>query len=461
MKTRTSTSGRIVDAVAALLDWDRDGSSPAALVGGWDPRPFDPRVPPPILDPKRPRIFADAGRDPGAASPDPMVLEAAAHPGGRPHILLVTLDACRADVVPPADLRDSPLGSLQPPTPVLDSLAARSAIFEAAYTPSAGTEDTFGSLFAGEDLPGILLGVPRWRYLPDRLGRAGYALRAMMSDPDLGGSPWGWPRVQGVRVDQGLAMADSEAEFLAALPPGSPGFAWIHVMDMHANVLSPFSPRAYLRRSHLEVYASGLAQADRIVGELLDGLRRNGLASRTLVVVSADHGEEFGGHGHYHHNIALYEPAIRVPLWVSGPGVVPGMRHGIVAMQDLYPTLLEAAGVSAGPSAGRSLWAQLRDPAARLAPRNFYSFLPQRGYSHRYATEIRPELGQASIVDPIAGHKLILRIGAQTLEAYDLNTDDRERRNLAGEHPAWLDSMLSQLWARVRGGEPPESKLLR
>lgn len=461
MKTRTSTSGRIVDAVAALLDWDRDGSSPAALVGGWDPRPFDPSVPRPVLDPERPRVFVSGAQGPAADAPDRFAHEAAAHPGNRPHIVLVTIDACRADVLPPADRRDSPLGSLQPATPVLDSLAARAAVFEAAYTPSAGTGDTFGCLFAGEDLPGILLGVPRRRYLPDRLARAGYALRAMISDPDLGGTPWGWPRMQGVRLDQGVAMADSAAEFLAALPDGSPGFAWIHIMDLHANVLSPFSPRAYLRRSHLELYASGLAQVDRIVGELLDGLRRQGLAGRTLVVVSADHGEEFGGHGHYHHNIALYEPALRVPLWVSGPAVAPGARHGVVAMQDLYPTLLEAAGVAPGASAGLSLWAQLRDPVAKLAPRSFYSFLPQHGYSHRYAAGIRPELGQASIVDPIAGHKIILRIGAQTLEAYDLNTDVRERRNLAGERPAWLDPLLSQLWARVRGGAPPESKLLR
>lgn len=450
LKTRTSSAAQSAAAAGVLLDWDRDGSWPARLAGGWDARPWDPSVPPPILGARR-----------GAGAQAVTTAPAAERPLARPHVLLVTLDACRADVLPPADRRLSPLGALQPPTPVLDSLAAHSAVFDAAYTPSAGTEDSFNSLFSGQDPPGTLGGVPPERYLPSRLSAAGYARWALICDPSLGGAKWGWPQVRGLGLGDGRWVADSVAGFLADLPEGVPGFAWVNLMELHAGVLNPLSPASYRRRGHLQVYASGLERTDRAMGLLLEALRRRGLAQRTLLVVTADHGEETAEHGHYHHNISLYEGAIRVPLWVSGPGVSPGWRRGAVALQDLYPTLLEAAGVTPGASAGFSLWPQLRDPGRPVPARTFYGFLPQRGYSRRYALDKRVELGQAALVDPRSGHKLILRLGPQTLEAYDLGTDPGERRNLVHEHPGWLDPMLAELWGHVRGTAPGEGPLLR
>jgi len=443
LKTRTSTSGRIVDGAGFLLDWDGDGSAPPALVGGRDVRPLDRAVPVPILERTRPGARGGSWDAGGPAT--------TWGPGARPHLLLVTLDGCRADVVAPADYARSPLGTLRPATPVLDSLAREAAVFPGAYSPSAGTVDTFHSLFSGSDLPGILAGVPEERFLPQRLARAGYALAAYCNDRMLGGSAWGWPHVESAAAEHGREMAQGVARFLADRADSRPGFVWFHVMDIHAEVLNPLSPEAYRRYSHLERYALGLSRVERILGDLMAELRRLGLASRTLVVISADHGEEFGEHGHFHHNLSLYEPAIRVPLWVSGPGVVPGVRPAEVAMQDVYPTLLEAGGVPAGEAAGRSLWPELRDPARRSPPRRLYSFLPQRGFSRRYARFMRPELGQAALVDPGGGHKVILRLGDETLEAYDLLADPGERTNLARARPVWADTLLDELYRRVLG----------
>src|SRR5436190_8214972 len=277
------------------MDWDRDGFAPGFLVGGWDTAPFDPARPAPILD----RSF---GARPTAADGPPPDAAAPAQNAAAPHMLLLTLDACRADVVAPAPAAKSPLGALRPPTPVLDSLAARSAVFDAAYTPSAGTEDTFGSLFAGDYLPGILLGTDPGRYLAARLERRGYAVRAWADESFFVRSLWGFARLDACPRSEARRMLEDAAAFLGALPPGQPGFAWIHVMDLHSEVLKPLSLDAYSRSRKLAAYARALGHVDSLVGTLTGALRREGIAELTLIAVSADHGEEFGEHGHFNHN---------------------------------------------------------------------------------------------------------------------------------------------------------------
>jgi arylsulfatase A-like enzyme len=332
---------------------------------------------------------------------------------------------------------------------VLDSLAARSVLFDAAYAPSAGTEDTFHSLFAGDFLPGILLGTEPGRYLAARLQQRGYVVRAWADDSHFAPSPWGFPAIETWARADARVMVLHAARFLAKLPPGQPGFAWIHVMDLHSEVLNPMSLDAYSRSRKLRAYARALGHVDSLVGALLDALRREGVADRTLIAVSADHGEEFGEHGHFHHNLALYEPAIRVPLWVTGPRVVPRRIHVTASLEDLYPTFLEAAGVDPGPTPVPSLWPLLTGAPVATLPTTFYSFLPHRGYSARFATWDRPEHGQAALIDLRAGHKVILRFRHETWEAYDLRRDPLERDDRAGDPLGWPDSMLASLRAEI------------
>ena len=439
VKIRTSTGARCVDLLSSLMDWDRDGFAPNFLVGGEDSAPFDPSRPPPILRREpAPEPAADAAR--GDESGDAIAT---------PNLVLLTLDACRADVVAPAQPAESPLGALRPPTPHLDSLAAQSARFDAAHAPSAGTEDTFQSLFSGELPPGNLADVDPGRYLATRLKRRGYAVRAWVDDPHFSGSPWGFSGLGAVSPRDAPRMMAEAAEFLRNRPPGRPGFAWIHVMDLHSEVLNPLSLEAYLRSRKVAAYARGLARVDSLAGMLLAALRENGAADRTLIALSADHGEEFGEHGHFHHNLALYEPAIRVPLWIYGPRVRARALGVTASLEDLYPTLLEAAGVDPGPTPARSLWPLLDGAAPAPTAAMHYAFLPQRGLSRRYAKWARPEHGQAALVDPAAGHKVILRIRGETWEAYDLRRDPLERDNLAGDGLAWADSMLAGLKAEV------------
>ncbi len=431
-KTRGVTSRRAIRATAWGLDADRDGLSPSWLTAGWDTAPFDPRRPAHWVRRMRPEPARDA------AAPPPALDGTAPFQTPVPRILFITIDALRVDVS--RGDRPTPLGRRRPPTPTLDSLASRSASFAAAYSPASGTGDTFKKLFADAAQPGLIGHGPPVGWLPERLAAAGYRVAAFVDDPSFAPAAWGWPHIE--RYASGDPhMADALIDSLTA---GGRAFVWVHWMPLHARVLNPLSARSYFAEAQRRRYAEGLAIVEPLVDRMMARLRASGEAESTLIVVSADHGEELGGHGHFHHNLTLYEPAVRVPLWLSGPGVVPGERAQVVPQRDLYPTLIEAAGLDASASPSRSLWPALSDTTRRLPQTPIYMFLPQRGFSRRYSW-VPAVRGQAALVDPVARRKVMFDLGRERVEAYDLAADPHERVNLAGTRLAWVMRMEAAL----------------
>jgi arylsulfatase A-like enzyme len=81
---------------------------------------------------------------------------------------------------------------------------------------------------------------------------------------------------------------------------------------------------------------------DSELGRLLEGLARARLLDGAVVLFSADHGESLGDHGlYFQHGSSLYEPQIRVPLLISGPGIAPRVEENPVSGVDVLPTILE------------------------------------------------------------------------------------------------------------------------
>jgi arylsulfatase A-like enzyme len=124
-------------------------------------------------------------------------------------------------------------------------------------------------------------------------------------------------------------------------------------------------------------YDGEIAAVDREVGEVLDALAATPAAARTVVVLSSDHGESLGEHGYYlDHGENLFDPCLRVPLILAGPGVKGGHRSPVLASTlDIVPTVLDAVKVSYPPDlVGESLWRAARGedrPArARLYSQN-------------------------------------------------------------------------------------------
>lgn len=115
----------------------------------------------------------------------------------------------------------------------------------------------------------------------------------------------------------------------------------------------------------LAKYRAEIRYADRHVGRILDHLKAAGMYDETLIVVTADHGEEFGEHGLYREHWSTHDGTQRVPLLIKPPAsaaVKPGARKQLVTNVDMPPTLAEYAGIEP-PSEwqGRSLIPILRN----------------------------------------------------------------------------------------------------
>ena len=141
-----------------------------------------------------------------------------------------------------------------------------------------------------------------------------------------------------------------------------------------------------------------------------------------MILLTADHGEEFHDHGDFGHTNTLYDELINVPLLLKLPGQSEGgVVNRTVALLDLLPTILDTVGLPVPAEIdGRSLVAP--PPAARPV----------------FSETSRGRDLRAVIDGP---HKLIrdLRGG---IELYDLEADPRETANLAGGGAAAIETAL-------------------
>jgi arylsulfatase len=204
-------------------------------------------------------------------------------------------------------------------------------------------------------------------------------------------------------------------------PPGSPALP----LDRRTYRRLETEPKAFDRDDVAFLrarYDANLFFADALAGTLLRELATLGILDDTLVVVTADHGEAFGQHGHFLHNTTLYDEMIRVPLFVRLPvGIGTGSARipDPVGLVDLYPTLVQAFGLeaqAAGPVEGLSLLAAIQ-ATAPLPARSVFS---QTMYG---VAEIDADATKV-IVHEDAPH------GTAALEVYALGDDPGERHDL-------------------------------
>jgi arylsulfatase A-like enzyme len=162
-------------------------------------------------------------------------------------------------------------------------------------------------------------------------------------------------------------------------------FLMVHYMDPH----DPYFPHpadgtGYARVEHphpdiaeaaamRELYQGEVRYWDTEFARLLAELHRRDWFDDAAIVLTADHGEEFGEHGGFWHGNRLYDEALRVPLLLKPPegsGRSPGRSPDVVRLMDVAPTLVELAGAPRpDPWQGQSLLREyeLRAPDERLA----------------------------------------------------------------------------------------------
>lgn len=253
--------------------------------------------------------------------------------------------------------------------------------------------------------------------------------------------------------DDDLARVHAEDHHRALLDwigsdPQRPFFAFVNFMEAHSPYLprpafaqrfgwydesaSPAERRRIQATARVEpeqlpredalhaqrAYDASIAQLDDAMGSMLDDFRARGLLENTVVIVTADHGEEFGEHGIFGHGNSLYVPSTQVPLVMVKPGTIPSTRRvsAAVSIRDLPATILDLAGVKhelPGESL-RSLW---ESPGLRRA----YPALSELRYNSRLpVTSLASKGSLASAVDEAMQ---VIRSGAGRFEAFDLAAD--------------------------------------
>jgi arylsulfatase A-like enzyme len=173
---------------------------------------------------------------------------------------------------------------------------------------------------------------------------------------------------------------------------------------------------------YMRDYLACVQGVDDSVGKVLDYLDETGLAKNTIVFYSADNGWYLGESGLYDKRF-MYEPGLRVPLLVRGPGIkVGGTPEQMVANIDLAPTFLDLAGLPVPESMqGRSLAPLLRGEK----PDDWRTSVYYRYYHDPGDHNTAAHLGVRT-----ATHKLIYYWKADAYEMFDLVRDPAEQHNL-------------------------------
>lgn len=443
----------LVLALRTLTDVDRDGYS--SLWMGGDCRPFDPAVHPGQVE-----IIGD-GIDNNCLGGDATEAEVASVPEWHSipagtvadaNLVLITVETLRAD-------RVSHLGYRRTTTPNWDQLAQRCFVFEHFYASTPWTRLSLPALLssrpatriAWEKRTGVRgrvigAGTP---WIPTLLAEAGFSTVAVLNGFNAftaqdslgldrgfqtydvstkvaytGGTMRGFPgREQAVIVDREFARLGEKRFFL-----------WLHLMEPHYQYER--SPRAPdFGDEDQDLYDSEVWETDAVIGEVQASLRRHGLADRTMLVITGDHGEEFGEHGQRWHGSNLYEPQLRTPATLCVPGLRGTRLPGAANHEDLGPTVLNLLGVQAG--------------FETLSGRNLVPWLVgqrvERGYFflERFNFMDGSKLSAAIVHHP---YKLIYTRDGEQLEFYDVALDPSERRPLArqGEPYQSLEKRLLQ-----------------
>ena len=388
----------------------------------------------------------------------------------RPDVILVVIDTWRWDSL---GANGSPRPSI---TPNLDRLAADGVRFSRCFTSSPWTGSSVGTMVTGQ-LPtvhgvyGRFIEVgslrPSVPTLAEILSGGGYRTLAVANgffvSPDFGFDRgyrfYDFDASSNRKIRRAGPSVDAALRHVREARNEGPVFLMLHVFDPHLAYDPPKSwQRSYTPDYHgmfadlgsmrsgkfdpsaeelayiRGLYDAEVSYTDQQLGRFFAELDRVLRGRERLILVTADHGEEFGEHGGWEHGQSMYRELVQVPLIVVPPASRPPARRVVdaqVRMQDVLPTVLDAVGLAPPEGQpGRSLFPWFEDSPVD-------DDLP--AYSER------EHLGAPSVALRDGEHALILWLDDGRMELYDQIADPAETKDLAARHPDLVRSLRERL----------------
>jgi choline-sulfatase len=502
---RFAPLGRVsLTALRRATDRDRDGHS--SRFGGADCDDDDPRINPTAIDIPGNEIDEDcSGADTPLLAPSEERQDSASatvRPERTYNVILITIDTLRFDL--------GFAGYPKPVSPNIDALAAKSTVFERAYSLASYTAKSLGPMLIGKypsetrrDYEHYTSFYGANTFVAERLKQAGArtlgghchyyfkwetgyrqgfdvwdtsAIPEGMGDNDtsitsdrmsdlaikLLSQPENVTPTAGMEAAAGDAgadaaaggdMADGGAE-RAAAAGSSPArfFAWFHYFDPHAQYVSHKEAPDFGAMkvegvpAGRAIYDKEVWFTDKHIGRVIDHVMSQPWGKDTAIIITADHGEAFGERGYFRHGRELWEPAVRVPLVVYVPGAEPRRVAVKRSHIDLAPTIVDLVGAPRGDAAELRGESLLADV-----------FAPEGApHEERDVYLDMPEgpyneVRRAIITGPTPGMKLV-HFGGRRYELYDLAEDPNETKNLAGREKEKLEAAqarMQQMRARL------------
>ncbi len=409
-----------------------------------------------------------------------MLLSCGGSTGNGVNVLLVLLDTVRADHL-------HCYGYELATSPVIDSLVSSGTIFTQLQSQSSWTLPSMASILTGvsprehgagrrnSEFYGISPELPS---MPLHFHTSGYETAAFINVIFMS-EDFGFHRgfdhfdCQGFANRHSLRRAgetvDLVLDWLDQRNPERPFFIALHFYDPHIPYNPPepwasmFTDPGYVgeydtswgsvpqmnaintgevdvpERGLLNIiglYDGEIAYTDHELGRLLAELRRRGIAENTIVVVVADHGEEFLEHGRIEHGVDLFQEVLHVPLVFSGPGIERGVwRETPVSQMDIFPTLSDLAGLEPpGGISGKNM----------LGSSGISRDIPSSGVL--WASSDMASVRQDNL-------KVIWCIETDSIAAYDLLEDPGELSPFPPD--SVLTEALQYYWATPAMAEPP------
>lgn len=265
-----------------------------------------------------------------------------------------------------------------------------------------------------------------------------------------------------------------------------PFLLYLHYMEPHVKYRSPWpyhwqylndpsdwirSLRVNRRRTWLEwlvgqvtleeadfeiltnLYDGAINYLDKKIGEVVGMLRQRCILDNSILIITADHGENLGDHGMMGHQWCLYETLIKVPLIIRYPKIFPpDLRiSGLVQTVDILPTLIDILQITPAELSGQ-LQGQSVISEGRICPRRRYGFAEEVGCGIETWSEKYPEFDFSPYKRELRAvrtdrYKYIWSSNGQD-ELYDLVSDPNELHNLSAEFPAEVNrlSEILQDW---------------